>query len=150
MIKHRADRQPYYRYVVGVVSLVFFSEIYACPGLVFSDAWIREPPPVATVAAGYLSISNETDKDLVVDRVESDCCGHIMAHETVVEDSRTKMKHLAKLVIPAKKSIKLEPLGKHLMLMQLRHIFSEGNDVVVRFHCDGETSAIVNMPIVKQ
>lgn len=89
--------------------------------LVISAPWSRATPAGAAVGAGYLVITNN---GLSADRLLSfttDLAGQPEVHEMATEGGVMKMRPLPKgLVIPAGGTVKLEPGGYHLMLMQLK------------------------------
>jgi copper(I)-binding protein len=88
------------------------------PPLVASDVNIAAPIPGKTMSAGYLSITNNTDDTISISRVGSSHFESIQIHESVLEDGIAKMHRLDELTIPAHSTVKLEPGGKHLMLMR--------------------------------
>lgn len=88
------------------------------PPLVASDVNIAAPIPGKTMGAGYLSITNNTDDMISITRVESTHFESVQIHESVLEDGIAKMHRLDALTIPAHSTVKLEPGGKHLMLMR--------------------------------
>ena len=109
--------------------------VSACDLLRFENAWIREPPPVSKVAAGYLSVNNDGDSDIKITDIEGTCCNHLMFHETITENGNSQMRHLNDLIVPAKSEIKLAPLGKHLMLMGVKQRLADGNIIEIAFSC---------------
>ena len=88
------------------------------PPLVASNVNIVAPIPGKTMSAGYLSITNNTADTVRISRVESAHFESVQIHESVVEDGIAKMHRLDELTIPARSTVKLEPGGKHLMLMR--------------------------------
>ncbi len=86
--------------------------------LVMSDAWIRPAPPNVNSMAGYFSLQNKTDTDIVVVAAQSSDFGSVMMHDTVIENDIAQMQHLKKLTIPGNGEVTFSPLGKHLMLIQ--------------------------------
>ena len=123
--------------------------VTACELLTFENAWIREPPPVSKVAAGYLVISNPQDVDISITDINADCCHHLMFHETITENGNSRMHHLNDLVVPGNSQIKLAPLGKHLMLMGLKQNFVAGNSIEISFSCDSADHTKVFFAIQK-
>ncbi len=95
--------------------------------IVVSAPWSRATPAGASVAAGYVIITN---KGLEADRLLSfrtDLSGQPEVHEMSHEGGVMKMRPLPKgIAIPAGASIKLEPGGYHLMLLQLKKQLSVG------------------------
>ena len=95
--------------------------------LVISAPWSRATPAGASVAAGYLAVTN---KGLSADRLLSfttDLAGQPEVHEMSNEGGIMKMRPLAKgLAIPAGATVKLEPGGYHLMFIGLKRMLKQG------------------------
>lgn len=72
------------------------------------------------MSAGYLVLTNNTDKPVVIDGVASPQFGVVELHETVLEDGIARMRRIEELIVPARGSVTLERGGKHLMLMRAR------------------------------
>lgn len=101
--------------------------------LVVTDAWIREPPPSATMLAGYATLKNDGDEAVSVLTVQSDAFRMASLHETVVAEGMSKMRELHRLDLAPGASVELKPGGKHLMLMHPRSEVHAGDRVDVRF-----------------
>lgn len=95
--------------------------------IVISAPWSRVTPAGAPVGAGYVVITN---KGLTADRLlsfKTDLAGQPEVHEMTNEGGVMKMRPLAKgLIIPAGATVKLEPGGYHLMLLQLKKPLTAG------------------------
>ncbi|MEM7466899.1 MAG: copper chaperone PCu(A)C [Pseudomonadota bacterium] len=126
------------------------SASYGCEDLHFSAAWLREPPPVASMAAAYVLIENQSEEAIAISDIKSDCCSHIMAHETLVRDGNSKMVHLESLDIPAASKVTLAPLGKHLMLGGFQAPLMSGESVDITFTCSDGSKQAVRFPIRRQ
>lgn len=90
------------------------------PPLVATDVEITSPLPGRPMSAGYLVLTNNTDKPVVIDGVASPQFGVVEFHETVLEDGIARMRRIEELIVPARGSVTLERGGKHLMLMRAR------------------------------
>jgi copper(I)-binding protein len=121
----------------------------ACDGLSATGAWIREPPPVASVAAGYVSLKNTGDNPLSIEHIESDCCGSIMMHDNVNDGDRVRMVHLDSLRLAAGETVEFTPGAKHLMLMAPRKPLRDGDSLVLNFVCGDGTTTRVEFAVVK-
>ena len=104
------------------------------PPLVASDVVVKPPMPGMQMAAGYLTLRNNSTEEIVIDRVTSPQFGKVEMHETVIEDGIAKMSALAEIVVPAGSAVEFQPGGKHLMLMQAGEI---GERVTLRLLNDG-------------
>lgn len=110
---------------------------HACDGLVVDSAWVREPPPGADVAAGFMRFSNSGRAPLTIDAVTSPCCGHVMIHRTERHGNTMHMTHQDHLVLEPGQPVTFAPGGQHLMLMGLKNPLKAGDTVELEFGCAG-------------
>ena len=100
--------------------------------LVITQAWSRATPGGAKIAGGFLTIEN---KGAAPDRLLSgsgDIAGKVEIHEMAMNNGVMTMRPLDKgLVIEPGKTVKLAPGGYHLMLMDLKQPFKQGDKVPV-------------------
>ena len=100
--------------------------------LVITQAWSRATPGGAKIAGGFLTIEN---KGAAPDRLISgagDIAGKVEIHEMAMNNGVMTMRPLDKgLVIEPGKTVKLAPGGYHLMLMDLKQPFKQGDKVPV-------------------
>ena len=100
--------------------------------LVITQPWSRATPGGAKIAGGFLTIEN---KGAVPDRLVSgagDIAGKVEIHEMAMNNGVMTMRPLDKgLVIEPGKTVKLGPGGYHLMLMDLKQPFKQGDKVPV-------------------
>jgi len=97
------------------------------------DAWIRAMPPGAPMAAGYATLSNDGDEPVTILTAQSDTFRNVTLHETLVSGDVSKMREVHRLVVAPGATIKLEPGGRHLMLMSPRHDVVAGDKVGITF-----------------
>jgi len=107
----------------------------SCDDIVVSGAWIREPPPIAKVAAGYATLQNAGDHPVTIANVDSTCCTNVAIHQTILDDGQTRMSHIENLLLPAHAGTRLEPGGAHLMLMSPSVPIRHGESVEIEFFC---------------
>src|SRR5437016_8943239 len=100
--------------------------------LVITQAWSRATPGGAKTGGGYLTIEN---KGSTPDRLiggSADVAVKVEIHEMAMNNGVMTMRPLDKgLVIEPGKTVKLAPGGYHLMLMDLKQPFKQGDKVPV-------------------
>lgn len=101
----------------GALALALALPLSAGDGLTIRDAWVREMPPVADNAAGYLRIENATGTERHLVAVESEGYARAELHESIEEDGTARMKHRERVTVPAGGEAAFEPGGYHIMLM---------------------------------
>jgi len=107
----------------------------ACPGLEVIDPWIAEAPPAASVLAGYATLRNSGKTALTLTQVSSGDFSSAMLHETIVRDGMAHMEHLDGLTLPAGSDVRLNPGGRHLMLVGPKRALKAGDRVQLRLQC---------------
>lgn len=123
------------RFAVILCAIVIPQIAVCCDDLVVSHAWIREPPPVANVAAGYFVIDNVGNESTTIERVESACCESVQMHKTTFNGEQARMVSLHKLVVAAGERASFKRGGKHLMLHAPTMPLRQGAFVELEFFC---------------
>jgi len=105
--------------------------------------WTRATAPGATVAGGYLLIRNP---GAVPDRLlgaSSPAAAKIELHMTINDNGVMKMREARGYDVPANGSFELKPGGAHLMVMDIKRPFKDGEKVPVtlKFAKSGEIKA---------
>jgi periplasmic copper chaperone A len=109
----------------------------------FSDTWISEAPPTASVLAGYANIHNASDKPIVLITVSSPNFSKIEIHRSVLNGDMVSMEKQETLEIPAKNTIKLSPGDLHLMLFDPDKPLRSGDTATLNFSfSDGHNQTI--------
>jgi len=103
------------------------------------NAWARATPPGAKIAAGYLTIRNAGGADRLVSAT-SPAAEKVETHTTVKDGDISRMREVKGYAVPAKGTVELTPGGSHLMLVNIKAPFKDGDKVplVLRFEKAGE------------
>ena len=94
--------------------------------------WARATAPGAQVAGGYLVIRNQ---GAVADRLvsaSSPAAAKVELHVHINENGVMKMREVRGYDVPAKGSFELKPGGAHLMFVDIKRPFKEGEKLPVR------------------
>jgi hypothetical protein len=96
------------------------------------DAWIREAPPNAKVLAAYFTIENHAPWADALTGVTSAGFGKIEIHRTEIKDGVARMLPQPELTLPSHETVKLEPNGLHLMLMEPKSAVRAGDRMTLQ------------------
>ncbi|MDQ7011881.1 MAG: copper chaperone PCu(A)C [Mariprofundaceae bacterium] len=97
-------------------------------------AWVRQPPPVADTAAGYMTLRNDGDRPVEIVSIDSDVSAVAEIHTMRMQGGMMHMQHLPKMTIAAHGTLELSPGGMHLMLIGLKHPLRDGQQVHITLH----------------
>ena len=129
--------------IVGLIMLVPRDGL-PCNDIEILNGWVREPPPVVKVAAGYFTLRNTGKTAATIVRIEGSCCSEVVMHENIITGDQVHMSHISKLVVPAHGTSSFMPGGAHLMLINPRRPLRHGLTVDLEFFCaDGGTLSTV-------
>ncbi len=102
---------------------------FGVPKIVVKDPWVREVPPVSTMSAAFMEIYNEGDEEDYLIGVETDVARVAELHTTIMEGGMMKMRKLENVKVPAKGKVSFKPMGKHIMLIDLKKVLRAGEKV---------------------
>lgn len=98
------------------------------------NAWSPPAPPVVPTRAGYLQLTNTSEKTQLLQEVSSEAFQHISIHRTVEHDGFMSMEMIDELEIPPGATRLFAPGGLHLMMMQPTRSLTEGDQFLVTFN----------------
>ena len=96
---------------------------------IVEDAWVRPVRSGTTMTAAYFTLTNPTGYALTLIGAESPDFASVSIHETTQENDVSRMRPVESISIDTGEKLTFRPMGKHLMLMQPKGVFFEG-DVV--------------------
>ena len=117
--------------------------------LMVTEPRVRAMPPGSKNTAAYLTIKNVGQKDVELVRVDTPVADFAEFHLSKMEDGVMKMEHMGEPRIPAGKKLKLQPGGRHIMLMGLKKDLVTGEKVPLELHFSNGTVLNVLAPVKK-
>lgn len=102
-----------------------------------SDAWVRGTVPGQKTTGAFMRLISPADLTLVA--ATSPAAKIVEIHEMKVEGGMMRMSAVARLPLPAGKTVDLKPGGYHMMLMDLAHPLKEGDRVPITMTFEDKT-----------
>jgi copper(I)-binding protein len=123
-----------------LLALLLPTSLPALAQIEIENPWSRATAPGAKIAAGYMTIRN---KSAAPDRLiggSSPLASKVETHVTMKDGDIMRMREVKGYEIPAKGSFELKPGGAHLMLVDIKKPFKDGDriPVTLRFEKGGE------------
>ncbi len=98
--------------------------------LVIDHPWSRQSPMGATVAAGFLTITNNGKEEDRLLKATAAITPNVQLHDMKMDGDVMKMVEIAGgIAIPPGATVELKPMSQHIMFMDLKAPVKEG-DVV--------------------
>ena len=101
--------------------------------IAIKDQWLR-PSAEKMATALYFTIENNGDLPDTLYSVESDISDKIEIHETYSSGDLLGMREIGLIVIKAGEEVKLEPGGKHIMVMKLKRDIMINDEINFTFY----------------
>ena len=103
------------------------------------NPWARPTPPSAKLGAGYLTVVSSGAADRLVGAA-SPAAARVEMHVTLRDGEVMRMREVKAFDLPAKGRLELKPAGAHLMFVDLKRPFKQGDKVPVtlKFEKAGE------------
>lgn len=123
-----------------LMAMLFFATAPALAQVEIVTAWARATPPGASVAAGYMVVRNNGASPDRLIAVASPAAARVETHITVRDGSVSRMREVKGYDVPPAGSLELKPGGAHLMFVDIKGPFKEGDSVpaTLRFQRAGE------------
>jgi len=105
--------------------------------------WVRATAPGAKVAGGYMVIRNAGAAGDKLVSASSPAAAKVELHVHINDNGVMKMREVPGYEVPAKGAFELKPGGAHLMFIDIKQPFKEGEKLPVKlkFEKAGEVSA---------
>lgn len=98
------------------------------------DVWSRATPQGSQVAVGYVTIENKGQVPERLTGFSTDRAGRTELHEMSMNNGIMEMRQVKSFEILPQKSLELKPGGAHLMFLNVRTPFKEGETFKVRLN----------------
>jgi copper(I)-binding protein len=115
--------------------------------LAITEAWIRATPPGARTAAAYLTITNTGTADRLLGGT-TPLARALEVHTHVSEGGLLRMERLGELALPAGESVRLEPGGLHLMLVDVAAPLAAGARVALSLRFAVAGTLEIEVPVI--
>jgi copper(I)-binding protein len=124
----------------NLLYLLLAAALPAAAQINIENPWTRATPPGAKVAGGYMTVVNRGAAPDKLVGASSSAAARVETHVHIMEGNVMKMRAVPGYEIPANGRFELKPGGAHLMFMDIKGPFKQGEKVPVklRFERAGE------------
>ena len=123
-----------FKYLLSfLVSFFVLPNDFISAKVVFHGGYAFETFKGQKVAAAYVSIFNQSDNDLIIEKVTSTVSEVAEIHDTVLKGEIMRMKKVESLKIPGRSEFYFQPGSTHIMLMGLNQELKDGETFSLNF-----------------
>ena len=127
-------------------ALLITSMAKAGPTIELINAAVMLAPPGVSVTAGFMTLENTGQKDIVIESITAKDFQRVEMHKTEVKDGMARMIQQQHLTIPAGGRLELSHGSYHMMLYAPARGFNESDSVQLTLHTDAGDFTI-NAPV---
>ena len=123
--------------------LMLFLSTSALAQVQIEQPWARATAPGATIAGGFMVIRNQGAAGDRLLSASSPAAAKVELHVSSNDNGVMKMREVPGYDVPAKGAFELKPGGAHMMFMDIKRPFKEGEKIPVtlKFEKAGEVKA---------
>ena len=115
--------------------------------LSIENAYIKQTPPNAKTTAIFLTIKNDSDKDIFLLKTKTNLSEISELHTHTNENGKMIMKEVPNIEIKAHSSTELKPGGLHIMIFDIKNQIDENTQTDLTLYFDNNQSIeLKNIP----
>lgn len=107
--------------------------------------WARATPGPVKIGAAYLTLTNRGAAPDRLISARSDVAERVELHTNLSTDGMMQMRPLDSVVLPPGQSVRFEPSGLHLMLINLKAPLQEGSEFALQITF--ERAGTITVPV---
>jgi copper(I)-binding protein len=112
-----------------------------------TGAWVRATPPGARTAAAYLTLTNHGPADRLLGAA-SPAAQELQLHTVATDGPTQRMLPLQELALPPGGTVRFEPGGLHLMLLDIAAPLVPGATIVIELRFAAAPPLALEVPVV--
>jgi copper(I)-binding protein len=150
----RAMKNPILRFALraclraGIPVLVLLAAPLAQADIVAAEGWSRATPPRATTAVGYLVLTNTGSESRSLLRILSPASDRVMIHRSSIDHNGVaRMWPLGELTLKPGETLRFDPVGFHVMFMDIKSPFVAGAKVPLSLLFEDEKEVTVMLEV---
>jgi periplasmic copper chaperone A len=113
----------------GLLAVPAHAHQYELGALVIGHPWSRPAAAGMPMGVAYLSITNNGPLPEVLEGASSPVASGVQFHQTTISEGMARMRPLGEITIAPGATVKIEPGGIHLMLVDLGSALEPGKSV---------------------
>lgn len=114
-----------------------------------TEAWFKMPMPNMPITAAYMKITNDTDKELILEKVTGPDAAVYEIHTHRKENGVMKMRQIKTLSIPVGKTHVLKPMSDHIMLLEMPRKKFDKKETSLKLFFKGLKPLKIKLPVKK-
>jgi copper(I)-binding protein len=127
------------------IALLFIASAAAAADVRVENAWARSPAPGQKTVSAYVDLTSASDA--VLRSAASPLAGRVELHAMTLDGGIMRMRSIARVDLPAGKTVKLEPGGLHLMLFDLKQPLKPGDKLPLVLNIQGPAASATTVKV---
>ena len=115
--------------------------------ILIEDPYVRETIPGTEISSAYMTIKNQSAKDIKLTGVIASISERIELHEHIMTEEMMKMQQVDSIIIKANDSVTLQPHGYHIMIFGLKKPLTANTQVNMTLQFGDSKAIKVDVPV---
>ncbi len=137
--------KQFFIFLVFLFSTVVHAD--AVNKITISDGYIKASIPGSDITAAYMTINNNSDKAITLQKVTSSISDQIEIHQHSMADGMMQMRQVDNISIEANNNVVLQPSGLHLMIFSLKQQITEKDMISLTLYFSNDTKINIQLPV---
>jgi len=138
-------------YRKALVLLIFLftmvNQVNASSALTVTEGYIKASIPGSDITAAFMTLNNEGDKAITLQKITSSISDRIEIHEHSMADGMMRMREVNEILINGGSKVVLQPSGLHLMIFALKQQITENDVISLTLSFSNETKINIQLPV---
>lgn len=115
--------------------------------IVVENAYVRAVPPGQQNSAAFMTLSNQSERDVALLAGESPAAEVVELHTHSMDGGMMRMRRVDQIQVPAGQTVELKPGGLHVMLIGLTAPLSPGDTIDLSLGFDDGSQQALSVPV---
>lgn len=129
--------------------LVMFNVAHANNDISITGGYVKESIPGNNITAAYMTINNNSDEALTLEKITNTNAGSVEMHEHTMAEGMMRMRQVKSITIAANSKVVLQPSGLHLMLFSVQQPFTKNQVATFTLYFSNKTKITMQLPVYK-
>jgi len=130
-----------------IASALLCASTLLASSIEIKDSYVRATPPGLPNSAAFMTIENETAKDINIVKASSKVSKYVELHTHDMKNGVMKMYQVPKITVPKNGQVVLKPGGFHVMFIGLHHPLKTGENVTFTLELENGDTKTITAPI---
>jgi len=134
-------------FIIFIFLLSIANHAHAENAIKVTDGYIKANIPGSDITAAYMTINNDSDQAITLQKITSTISDRIEIHEHSMTGGMMRMRQVDNVTVKANGNVVLQPSGLHLMIFSLKQQITKQDVISLTLSFSNETKINIQLPV---